>query len=708
MKIRENRRGPNPRGNQLNASTTAGLGAHGSRFRSRKGPESQQGEFRAGQLRDHVENWIALGAPDQLVSLISGYSLPFGSRPALRNIQSSIPPGLSTPWSSSMCMVVEELLRKGIVAPISTPSGFLSTMFIRLKANGSPRPIFNLSHLNGFLKLRRFRLLNHLKVPAFLRPNDFLAKIDLSDAYCHLPVKEGHQRFLAFRFGETTYAWTCLPFGLASAPQAFSQLTNWVASVLRSQGIRIIVYLDDFLIAASSPASLELHTQLTLDLLLSLGWQVNFQKSETSPSQRRTFLGLVWDTVSQYVSLPTKKRESISRIIQALLDRPTWSLRTQQKIVGLLNFAAFTVPLGRLHLRPLQIAARSLPREKPLLRRPISPAARVALGWWIKHLGDGAPYASPQKVTVLSTDASDWGMGAFIEGSNGVSRKWLKHLGDGAPYASPQKVTVLSTDASDWGMGAFIEGSNGVSRKWLPDERGWHINLRELFAVRWAIETLPHLFLNRSITLLTDSAVVAGLIRKQGCLQSPVLHHETFRLLSLVLSLRSTIKAVRIPGTYNTLADCLSRNKSPPEWHLLPAATNLIFKRWGLPSIDLFASQRSAVVQCYGTLDPLDPQAQLVDAFAVPWNFRLAWVFPPPPLIPLVLRKLVSSSGVFLLVAPRWKRTFWRSEIKARALDAPIRLKMSQPVLVDLSSGLPPPNVQDIVLEVWKIRGGPL
>uniref|UniRef100_A0A8D8XHD4 Uncharacterized protein n=1 Tax=Cacopsylla melanoneura TaxID=428564 RepID=A0A8D8XHD4_9HEMI len=68
-----------------------------------------------------------------------------------------------------------------------------------------------------------------------------LATIDRSDALYHVPVERLHRRFLAFRYQGITY-WTCLQFSLAFAPQAFSQLTNWVAAVLRSWGVRIIVY----------------------------------------------------------------------------------------------------------------------------------------------------------------------------------------------------------------------------------------------------------------------------------------------------------------------------------------------------------------------------------------------------------------------------------------------------------------------------------
>ncbi|KAI5747543.1 hypothetical protein M8J77_015831 [Diaphorina citri] len=142
--------------------------------------------------------------------------------------------------SPQMTIAINELLSKNIIytSPESIRSGFLAPMFLRQKPNGSIRPIFNLKPLNQYIKLRRFRLINHYRIPGFLQEDDFLATIDLSEAYCHVPVKEGHRRFLSFHFEGKIYSWKCLPFGLASAPQAFSQLTNWVAEVGNTAVIR--------------------------------------------------------------------------------------------------------------------------------------------------------------------------------------------------------------------------------------------------------------------------------------------------------------------------------------------------------------------------------------------------------------------------------------------------------------------------------------
>jgi hypothetical protein len=54
-----------------------------------------------------------------------------------------------------------------------------------------------------------------------------------------------------------------------------------------------------------------------------------------------------------------------------------------------------------------------------------------------------------------------------------------------------------------------------------------------------------------------------------------------------------------LPGLANTESDALSRGKTQEEWHLSPVVAQNIFRVFGVPDIDLFASQRTAQVPDY-------------------------------------------------------------------------------------------------------------
>ncbi|KAJ8708091.1 hypothetical protein PYW08_010457 [Mythimna loreyi] len=159
---------------------------------------------------------------------------------------------------------------------------------------------------------------------------------------------------------------------------------------------------------------------------------------------------------------------------------------------------------------------------------------------------------------------------------------------------------------------------------------------------------------------------------------------------------------------YNTIADRLSRGRQPTEWHLLPRATAEVFQKWGYPEIDLFATRETAVVRNYVSIDCKDRLANYTDAFSRPWKSHLAWVFPPPSLLPRVLTHLNSATGVYLVVAPDWPRAFWLQDLKSRALDHPHEIRNLSETMIDFSTLQPPPQVQSLTLKVWKVGGGVL
>ena len=114
---------------------------------------------------------------------------------------------------------------------------------------------------------------------------------DLKDAYLSVKAHKSSQKYLCFQWGNRCYAFQGLSFGLNTAPKVFTKLITLVAASLRKRGIRIIVYLDDFLILGSSIKESKANTQLTLDLLQWIGFTMIWETVHASPHSVIDFSG---------------------------------------------------------------------------------------------------------------------------------------------------------------------------------------------------------------------------------------------------------------------------------------------------------------------------------------------------------------------------------------------------------------------------------
>ncbi len=82
------------------------------------------------------------------------------------------------------------------------------------------------------------------------------------------------------------------PHQLSLSPRVFTKVVEGALTPLREVGVRILNYLDDWLILAQSREQLGDHRDLVLRHLSQLGLRVNWEKSKLSPVQRISFL--VW------------------------------------------------------------------------------------------------------------------------------------------------------------------------------------------------------------------------------------------------------------------------------------------------------------------------------------------------------------------------------------------------------------------------------
>ena len=189
------------------------------------------------------------------------------------------------------------MLAKGALEIARDPGpGFYSRLFLVEKATGGWRPVIDLSHLNDFVQLTSFKMETVASVLLSVREGDFLASLDLKDAYFQIPIHGSSRKLLKFMSEGTVYQFKALCFGLSTAPQVFTRVFAAVSAGAHSRGIGLLCYLDDWLVLSSSEKKAKQSIRELLSLCHTLWIVINEKKSDLVPSQSAKYLGMTIDT----------------------------------------------------------------------------------------------------------------------------------------------------------------------------------------------------------------------------------------------------------------------------------------------------------------------------------------------------------------------------------------------------------------------------
>ncbi|KAG1940791.1 growth arrest and DNA damage-inducible protein GADD45 gamma [Pimephales promelas] len=232
-----------------------------------------------------------------------------------------------------------------------------------------------------------------------VRYQDWFAAIDLKDAYFHVSILPRHRPFLRFAFEGQAYH---------SVPRVFTKIVEAALVPLREHGVRILNYLDDWLILAHSRAQLCEHRDLVLRHLARLGLRRIFSRHG--------------DRLGRHVAQLTNERaHSLLTCLRQFEGKSAVPLKTiSEGSWGIWHAAA--TPLGLLHMRPLQLWLRDrVPRwawHRGSLRVPVTPACRRTFfrGRTSASYGPASLFSEFPGISLSPRIASTTGWGAMCNG----------------------------------------------------------------------------------------------------------------------------------------------------------------------------------------------------------------------------------------------------------------------------------------------------
>ncbi len=96
------------------------------------------------------------------------------------------------------------------------------------------------------------------------------------------------------------------------------------------------------------------HRDVVLAHMKVLGLRLNAKKSECSPAQRTTNLGVVLDSLPMQARMTPARFESILIAVARVKAGRSLTVKQFQRLLGLMAAASNVIPTGLLYMRPLQ------------------------------------------------------------------------------------------------------------------------------------------------------------------------------------------------------------------------------------------------------------------------------------------------------------------------------------------------------------------
>ena len=537
------------------------------------------------------------------------------------------------------------------------------------KRNNKFRLVADLRHINSHVISKNFKYDSILSVTESIKPQDKLITVDIKDGFYHIPVSEQSQKYLAFTFEGQKYKWCRLPFGCCVSPYFFCKTLKPIITFLRSKGIRVSVYVDDFILAAETDL-IENHKNVLLDTLLKLGIVVNFDKSNLDPTTCKEYIGYIISTQNEdglvWIKIPQKRITKLRHDIKLALKKGTLSARSLARISG----------------QCIAMSKAIIPAK--LLLRNIYKLLRQRTSWQDKLVLDSG----------CIKDLTWWLSG-------------LKSWNGCAVHSKPIDLQLI-TDASQIGWGAVL-GDKQAQGLWTQQISSQCSNYREMMAVYYAMKALKTDITGKVIQVLSDNVSTVANINFQGG-QSQQLTEVATLIWSEALKNNVTLTAKFLAGSLNIQADYLSRRITNTDWMLNPAVFKYLDRLWGPHTIDRCASMNNRQMDLYNSMF-YDPGTSGVDCLAQQdWGVHNNFINPPFCLIPRILSVLKVQRATGTLIAPMWKSKHWYQTLVEMSIYPPIRIPHSNRAFISLGSDVVPEPLKNRRWKMfaWRVSGNNL
>ena len=448
--------------------------------------------------------------------------------------------------------------------------------------------------------------------------------LDVASAFHNVLMHKSAYKYLCFKWKGIVYCFKSLPFGIASAPWVWTQISKEPVKVFRSNGISVIHYMDDFPSAALTAEKARRDFAFLIQFLRKCGFKLELEKKcigWDNPLSRFTALGFDIDLENQKFVVPEKKILALKDLIKVLQDvaQANHNLVDAKKVSSVAGrVVSMSLALGgvaRMRTRCLYkcIGVRETAKDwrAPCL---LTKGAHGELRFWVEQIDrlNGRAIAQvypPRHIEMCAaTDAGDKRIGGFIQLPPDVSPDVRAKVVAAAKESGA--TCAVAHDVED-----CLDDGVDVSYSMGPKERARSSTWRELFGVLRILQCFASLLRGLTVRLYVDNVGTAfslgGKVQGQSQKGKLISFVESFyggsrieenqelvaEIVDLAVEYNFDIDCQWIPRELNKRADASTHITAVHDFKLCAEAFEKLEDRWGIHDIDRFACPENVLVR---------------------------------------------------------------------------------------------------------------